>query len=56
MADSGPSPRLDALPADVIAYPLAGIRAYLDGTRFAVSGWDSTESDVAHSTPEATFT
>ncbi|MDQ3578602.1 MAG: NUDIX domain-containing protein [Actinomycetota bacterium] len=31
---------VDALPEDVIPYPLAGIRAYLDGTAFDVLGWD----------------
>lgn len=31
---------VDALPDDVIPYPLAGIRAYLDGTTFDVLGWD----------------
>ncbi|MGC7096782.1 NUDIX hydrolase [Amycolatopsis lurida] len=30
---------LDALPDDVIPYPLAGIRAYLDGTPFGLLGW-----------------
>ncbi|PRY32745.1 NUDIX domain-containing protein [Umezawaea tangerina] len=29
----------DALPDGVIPYPLAGIRAYLDGVPFAVLGW-----------------
>ena len=29
----------DALPKDVIPYPLAGIRAYLDGVPFGVLGW-----------------
>jgi len=30
---------LDRLPQDVIPYPLAGIRAYLDGRTFGVLGW-----------------
>ncbi|SEQ94072.1 NUDIX domain-containing protein [Actinokineospora terrae] len=30
---------LDALPDNVIPYPLAGIRAYLDGTTFTATGW-----------------
>jgi 8-oxo-dGTP diphosphatase len=31
--------KLDALPDDVIPYPLAGIRAYLDGVQFGLLGW-----------------
>jgi 8-oxo-dGTP pyrophosphatase MutT (NUDIX family) len=31
---------LNALPDNVIAYPLAGIRAYLNGTSFDVIGWN----------------
>ncbi|WIV52904.1 NUDIX hydrolase [Amycolatopsis nalaikhensis] len=30
---------LDNLPDDVIPYPLAGIRAYLDGVPFGLLGW-----------------
>ena len=30
---------LDSLPDDVIPYPLAGIRAYLDGVPFSLLGW-----------------
>lgn len=37
---------LNALPADVIPYPLAGIRAYLDGTPFDVIGWQETAPPI----------
>lgn len=30
---------LDALPEDIITYPAAGIRGYLDGVAFSVFGW-----------------
>ena len=30
---------LNDLPDDVIPYPLAGIRAYLDGVPFSLLGW-----------------
>ncbi|MEU3644188.1 NUDIX domain-containing protein [Lentzea sp. NPDC034063] len=33
---------LDALPADIIAYPAAGIAGYLAGEAFSVLGWDLT--------------
>ncbi|HVK20040.1 MAG TPA: NUDIX domain-containing protein [Actinokineospora sp.] len=37
---------LNDLPADVIPYPLAGIRAYLDGTTFGVIGWENALAKV----------
>ena len=35
--------RLDALPENVIAYPLAGIRGYRDGTPFTAFGWNRAD-------------
>jgi 8-oxo-dGTP diphosphatase len=37
---------LDALPADVIPHPLAGIRAYRDGVAFGVPGWSDDAPPV----------
>jgi ADP-ribose pyrophosphatase YjhB (NUDIX family) len=38
---------LDRLPGDVIPYPLAGIRAYLDGVPFGLLGWDEDPAGSA---------
>ncbi|WP_431910890.1 NUDIX hydrolase [Amycolatopsis thermoflava] len=38
---------LDNLPADLIDYPAAGIRAYLTGQPFAILGWPRTRTLAA---------